>query len=58
MKLKWARMSGGSEKQYVDALRVYEVQYQTLDQAYLDRWAKSLGVDAILTRLQQEAKPL
>lgn len=39
MKLKWARMSGGSEKQFIDALRVYEVQHGLLDQSYLDAWA-------------------
>jgi len=30
MKLKWAELSGGSEKQYTDALRVYEVQFEKL----------------------------
>ena len=29
-KLKWAKESGGSEKQFVDALRVYEVQFEKL----------------------------
>jgi len=24
-KLRWANLSGGSEKQFIDALRVYEV---------------------------------
>ena len=33
IKLKWAQMSGGSEKQSVDALRVYEVQHGLLDQS-------------------------
>lgn len=30
-KLKWAKESGGSEKQFIDALRVYEVQYGKID---------------------------
>ncbi len=29
-KLRWAKLSGGSEKQFIDALRVYEVQYGKL----------------------------
>ncbi|MGH9649097.1 MAG: hypothetical protein ACRD3I_01370, partial [Terriglobales bacterium] len=58
MKLRWAQMSGGSEKQFGDALRVYEVQYGLLDQSYLDTWATSLGVTEMLARLRSEAKPL
>jgi len=30
MKLRWSKMSGGSEKQFIDALRVYEVSLQAL----------------------------
>ncbi|HYO45861.1 MAG TPA: hypothetical protein VEY33_04150 [Gemmatimonadota bacterium] len=33
-KLWWARLSGGSEKYFQDALRVYEVQGTVLDDAY------------------------
>ena len=58
MKLKWARMSGGSEKQFGDALRVYEVQYGLLDQSHLDTWAARLGVTEALARLRSEAQPL
>ena len=58
MKLRWAAMMGGSEKQFVDALRVYEVQHGRLDEAYLDRWADTLGVVAALTRLRAEARPV
>jgi hypothetical protein len=58
MKLRWAAMMGGSEKQFVDALRVYEVQHGRLDEAYLDRWANTLGVVAALTRLREEARPV
>jgi hypothetical protein len=56
MKLSWAKRSGGSEKQYTDALRVYEVQFLNLDQSYLDLWAKRLSVDSDLARLQKEAQ--
>lgn len=58
MKLHWAQMSGGSDKQFVDALRVYEVQYGLLDQSYLDAWAARLGVTALLARLRTEAQPI
>jgi hypothetical protein len=43
MKLRWAAMLGGSEKQFTDALRVYEVQHGRLDESYLDRWAATLS---------------
>lgn len=57
-KLRWSKLSGGSEKQFVDALRVYEVQFQRLDQQYLARWAAELGVEALWARLRSEAMPL
>lgn len=44
MKLRWAKMSGGSEKQFLDALHVYEVQAGALDLDYIARWAETLGV--------------
>lgn len=50
-KLRWAKLSGGSEKQFTDALRVYEVQFGKLDTAYLEFWAKKLDVQAIWQRL-------
>ena len=55
MKLRWAQLSGGSEKQFGDALRVYEVQHDCLDMAYLNRWAGMLGVESLWARLQKEA---
>jgi len=50
-KLRWAKLSGGSEKQFTDALRVYEVQYGKLDLNYLEHWAKKLDVEALWKRL-------
>lgn len=32
------KLSGGSQKQFTDALRVYEVQYQKLDVFYIEKW--------------------
>ncbi|OGA11610.1 MAG: hypothetical protein A2W68_12685 [Betaproteobacteria bacterium RIFCSPLOWO2_02_64_14] len=57
-KLKWSAMSGGSEKQFTDALRVYEVQHGQLDQDYLDAWAARLGVTALLEQLRARAEPI
>jgi hypothetical protein len=56
MKLKWARLSGGSEKQYVDALRVYEVQSGNLDMQYLNRWAEKLALLDLFGRMKDEAE--
>jgi hypothetical protein len=58
MKLRWAAMMGGSEKQFTDALRVWEVQHGWLDEEYLDQWARRLGVTDPLARLRGEAQPL
>jgi hypothetical protein len=54
-KLRWSEMSGGSEKQFRDALRVYEVQYRVLDLSYMEKWAGSLDVGTIWERLKAEA---
>ena len=55
-KLRWAKLSGGSEKQFTDALRVYEVQFKSLDMDYLHSWAKKLDVESMLQKLQEEAE--
>ncbi len=55
-KLRWAKMSGGSEKQFGDALRVFEVQFAQLDMAYLEFWVKQLDVPELWDRLKREAK--
>ena len=54
-KLRWARMSGGSEKQCTDALRVYEVQYPGLDLDYLQQWAISLEVEDLWSEIRMRA---
>lgn len=58
MKLKWALASGGSEKQFGDALRVYELQASSLDQPYIESWLDSLGVREIYQRLVATAEPV
>ena len=57
VKLRWAEMSGGSEKQMNDALRVYELQRPVLDLTYLNDWASRLGVESLWRRLQADAAP-
>ena len=55
-KLRWAKLSGGSEKQFTDALRVYEIQFENLDKDYLEFWGKELGIVSLLERLKNEAE--
>jgi hypothetical protein len=55
-KLRWTKLSGGSEKQFTDALRVYEVQYGKLDLDYLEHWAKELNVKFLWERIVDEAE--
>lgn len=55
MKLRWALQSGGSEKQFTDALRVYEVQSDALDVDYLNRWAAELQVEDLWHKLRAAA---
>jgi len=55
-KLRWAKLSGGSEKQFTDALRVYEVQYGKLNIDYLKHWVKKLDVESLWKRLVDEAE--
>jgi hypothetical protein len=58
MKLLWAEKSGGSEKQFTDALRVYEVQQGVLDEDYILKWAETLGLRALWNRLLSESRAL
>ncbi|HSW37888.1 MAG TPA: hypothetical protein VLL97_00175 [Acidobacteriota bacterium] len=55
MKLRWSKLSGGSEKQFTDAVRVYEVQQENLDHEYLHEWARKLGIEKELEELKAEA---
>ncbi len=45
-------------QQAMDALRVYEVQFEKLDTKYLIEWARELEVEPLLRRLQEEAEPI
>lgn len=54
-KLRWAKLAGGSEKQFTDALRVYEVQFGKLDIEYLEYWAKQLNVEDLLEEIKRKS---
>ena len=57
-KLEWFRAGGEvSEQQWRDVLGVLAVSDAKLDNAYLDRWAASLGLADLLTRARGQAKP-
>ncbi len=58
MKLRWAKLSGGSEKQFTDALRVYEIQYQNLDLNNIEAWSQTLLMKELWEKLKQEALPI
>ena len=58
MKLRWAEMSGGSEKQFTDALRVFELQYAVLDRSYMERWIGELELEVLWSKLLALARPL
>lgn len=57
-KLKWAKICGGSEKQFGDALSVYELQHPNLDIEYIERWVNELDIEPLWRRLQDEAEVL
>jgi len=54
-KLEWMK-GRESDVQYSDALGVAVAQWETLDLEYLRKWARELGVEAMLTRLLKEAR--
>jgi hypothetical protein len=57
-KLRWAKLAGGSEKQFTDALRVYELQHAKLDFPYLEYWTVQLGVESLWQDLKTAAEPI
>ena len=57
-KLLWAKLSGGSDKQFIDALRVYEVQYRNIDLQYMMHWANQLDIDELWEGLKNQANPI
>ena len=56
-KLRWSKMAGGSEKQLTDAVRVFEMQFDSLDMAYLAHWIQELDLVAEWKTLVNRAEP-
>jgi hypothetical protein len=50
-KLEWAKLAGGSERQLRDAEGIVELRRGGLDRAYMDRWARELGVEDLWERI-------
>ncbi len=57
-KLRWAKLSGGSVKQFQDALGVFELQSTTLNREYMTKWVKELTVESIWRELLEQAQPI
>ncbi|MEK7395514.1 MAG: hypothetical protein AAB116_01125 [Candidatus Poribacteria bacterium] len=55
-KLRWAKLSGGSEKQFTDALRIFELQFVNLDMNYLEYWVKELKIESLWDQIKSKAK--
>jgi hypothetical protein len=55
-KLRWALMSGGSEKQFHDSLRVYEVQRPTLNEEYIAHWVAQLGLGTLWEQVKSQSE--
>ncbi len=53
-KLYWSKLSGGSKKHYLDALRVYELQQEILDMEYLEKWSVKIGVGSLFLDMRKE----
>jgi hypothetical protein len=54
-KLRWCKAANFIERQFEDALGVYEIQEQFLDSSYLDHWAGVLDVQDLLERIRVQA---
>jgi hypothetical protein len=54
-KLLWYRAAPVLDRQFQDALEVYEIQERYLEHAYLDHWARTLGILDLLERVKQQA---
>jgi hypothetical protein len=55
-KLKWCKLSNGSEKHFIDALKVYELQLGKLDINYIEHWVKELNIESLWLRIINEAE--
>jgi hypothetical protein len=55
-KLYWSELAGGSQKQFTDALRVFEIQHDILDMEYINFWVEKLLLNDIFIKLKKEAE--
>ncbi|MHB8278541.1 MAG: nucleotidyltransferase domain-containing protein [Candidatus Humimicrobiaceae bacterium] len=55
-KLYWSELSGSSQKQFTDALRVFEIQHDILDMEYINFWVEKLLLNDIFIKLKKEAE--
>jgi len=55
-KLYWSKISGGSKKQYNDALNVFEIQYGNIDIEYMHYWSKKLDIEPLFNKIKSEAQ--
>jgi hypothetical protein len=55
-KLYWSKISGGSIKQYNDALNVFEIQYGNIDIEYMNYWSRKLGIKSLFDKIKSEAE--
>ena len=53
-KLLWSKLSGGSKKHFLDALKVYELQLDLMDMQYLEEWAEKLNIKHLLIKVKEE----
>ncbi len=56
-KLRWAKLSGGSEKQVTDAIRVFEMQFDQLDIDYMKHWITQLKLQTQWEILLSQVDP-
>lgn len=56
-KLRWALMAGGSPKQLSDVRSILELQGEILDDAYLEDWARELGVTGLWRQIRSGDEP-
>ncbi len=56
-KLRWAKLAGGSEKQLSDAVRVFEMQFDSLDIPYLKSWVEKIDLQVQWSLLIDRAEP-
>lgn len=54
-KLYWSKLSGNSQKQFIDALRVFEIQHDILNMEYIKYWVEKLLLNDIFIKLKKSS---